>query len=96
VKIQTIFRGDARFFVQGATRETASREELDPRAGALFKMFLEPERAFGFNPAVVAGCSDIVDEASGCRGASGGRLPASCAQNGLAGETGRVRAGPGV
>ena len=51
--MQTLTSGGITFALAGATRDSVSQQVLDDRASALFGLFLERERDFGVNPAVV-------------------------------------------
>lgn len=62
--MQILTVGDARFTLEGATRDTVSQQDLDQRAGALFALFLERERDFGFNPGVVVEYPALEDPAT--------------------------------
>lgn len=59
--MQELISGGARFTLQAATRSTASQQELDAQAGAIFALFLAREREFGFNPQVVTEYPGIAD-----------------------------------
>ena len=56
--------GGQSFSLASATREDSSQQHLDDRAAELFGLFLERERDFGFNPAVVVEYPDAADPAT--------------------------------
>ena len=59
--MRSIRCGDTKFSIEFLTAARTSRKMLDAEAGAIFSLFLERERAFDFNRAVVTEYPDITD-----------------------------------
>ena len=57
----TICCGESIFSIDFLSSDATPRDALDAAAGAIFSLFLEREREFDFNPAVVAEYPDIAD-----------------------------------
>lgn len=62
--MQPLTSGGISYALAGATRDTAPQQVLDDHARALFGLFLERERDFGFNPDVVTEYPDVADPES--------------------------------